>query len=190
MTSTGSAGSSWSSQPNSSADPAWLRCRGPSGRPGGAGSRSLAGRRSATACGRCPAARTGSRGLRRAQPPCRPDVGSESDVPRHRTSPPGPHATGHPARHRRSRTGAGGHLYGERVLDQPGIAARCDGASAEVPQQRLRHSGQVDGYRFHRGEGNGAAIPPDPPADKASPGCVWNISPAGWACRAGLGLAS
>src|SRR5580704_4489820 len=48
-------------------------------------------------------------------------------------------------------------LYGERILEQRDTRARRGGAAAEIPQQRLRHPGQVDGYRLHPGDGSGAA---------------------------------
>jgi hypothetical protein len=33
--------------------------------------------------------------------------------------------------------------------------ARRRGAPPEIPQQRLRHSGQVNGYRLHHRDGSG-----------------------------------
>jgi hypothetical protein len=48
------------------------------------------------------------------------------------------------------------NLYGERILEQRSTRARRGGSSAEIPQQRLRYPGQVDGYRLHPGDGSGA----------------------------------
>jgi hypothetical protein len=71
-----------------------------------------------------------------------------------------------------------GNLYGERVLQHRSTRARCGGASTEIPQQRLRHPGQVDGYRLHPRDGNGAAVNS---AHRGPPRVArWKSCPSGW----------
>ena len=80
----------------------------------------LADRPRPTACGRCPPARTGSPGPRRARPPFRTDAGPESGVSRHRTWPPGPLATRRREKRRQSRSRADRR---SRPHADPGAAA-------------------------------------------------------------------